>query len=274
MLRVEGLSVSYGGKDVLKGVSLELKSGVGCLLGPNGAGKSTLMKCIAGILRPRGRVILDDTDLLELPERERARLVSYSPQEFSVNFPYTVFEVVLMGRNPYVSPVTGPTTEDEKKALEALKALGIENLAERPFIELSGGQKRLAMIARSIAQDGRLFLFDEPTSFLDFRNQYLVLSAIRELGRKKLVLISLHDPNQAFAFCDVVFLLKDGSLMASGDPKIVMTSENLSELYGLPVAVGGVGDRIVVFPKVNRSVLRKTELLTRSVIKDRSEARL
>lgn len=120
-------------------------------------------------------------------------------------------------------------------AMKALRTLGLENLAERPFGELSGGQKRLVMIARTLAQGGELFLFDEPTSFLDFRNQHLVLSVIRKLSKERTVLVSLHDPNQALTFCDTVFLLKDGGIIASGEPAEVLNEENLMELYRMKV---------------------------------------
>ncbi|NJE48257.1 ABC transporter ATP-binding protein [Thermococcus sp. 9N3] len=267
MLRVKNLWFSYNGRRVLRGVSFDFNEGVGCLLGPNGAGKSTLMKCIAGILKGEGKVTLDGRDVLKMPERERAKLISYSPQEFSVSFPYTVFEVVLMGRNPYVNPLRGPGEEDEELAWKSLEVLGLAELAERPFTELSGGQKRLVMLARSIAQGGRLLLFDEPTSFLDFRNQHVVLSAIRELGRGRLILVSLHDPNQAMAFCDSVFLLRSGSIFVSGRPQKVLTPENLSRLYKMPVEVIEVAGRRVIVPGANKSVLLQTMLLTESVIK-------
>lgn len=235
MLRVKGLSFSYDEREILRGISFELKSGVGCLLGPNGAGKSTLLKCIAGILKGKGKITLDGIELSALSPGERAKLVSYSPQEFSLAFPYTVFETVLMGRNPYIDPIIGPGKEDEEIAMKALNALGLENLADRPFSELSGGQKRLVMIARTLAQGGRLFLFDEPTSFLDFRNQHLVLDTIRKLSGDRLVLVSLHDPNQALTFCDMVFLLKEGRIIARGRPADVLTEEKLMELYGMRV---------------------------------------
>lgn len=140
-----------------------------------------------------------------------------------------------MGRNPHIDPLSGPGKVDEEMAMKALRTLGLENLAERPFGELSGGQKRLVMIARTLAQGGELFLFDEPTSFLDFRNQHLVLSVIRKLSKERTVLVSLHDPNQALTFCDTVFLLKDGGIIASGEPAEVLNEENLMELYRMKV---------------------------------------
>ncbi|NJE62236.1 ABC transporter ATP-binding protein [Thermococcus sp. 21S7] len=252
MLKVEDLEFSYRNNSVLKGITFKLEKGVGCLLGPNGAGKSTLLKCIAGILSPRrGSIELDGIDMIRMDFKERARLVSYAPQEFSIAFPYTVFEVVLMGRNPHVNVFTGPDRNDERRAWKALRALGIEDLADRKFTSLSGGQKRLVIIARAVAQEGRLLIFDEPTSFLDFRNQLVVLSVIEKIARKlgKLILLSLHDPNLALIFCDEVFLMKGGQILAHGKAEEVITEETMNLLYGLRVRLSKVDGLPIVLPQ-------------------------
>jgi len=258
MLLVEGLEFSYQNGKVLEGVGFSLESGIGCLLGPNGAGKSTLIKCIAGVLQPTaGRIELNGASLLSMGFRERSKLVSYAPQEFGISFPYTVFEVVLMGRNPHVNPLEGPGEDDEEKAWKALEALGITDLAEKPFTNLSGGQKRLILIARALAQEGELLLFDEPTSFLDFRNQHLVLSVIGGLAKDlgKLVLVSLHDPNQALLFCDTVFLMREGKVVASGRAEDVVTGENLEALYGVGVRLIEVDGLRFVVPEKDETGL-------------------
>ncbi len=163
MLCVEGLSFSYGRRRILKSVNLSVDQGLTCILGPNGSGKSTLLKCIAGILRPEtGRVIVNRRDIAGLPRKVVSKLIAYSPQEFSSTFPYTVFQMVLMGRNPYINPIEGPGKKDKEATLQALRSLGLEKLKDRPFMELSGGEKRLVMIARAVAQAGGVFLFDEP----------------------------------------------------------------------------------------------------------------
>ncbi|GAB6101563.1 ABC transporter ATP-binding protein [Thermococcus atlanticus] len=236
MLCVEGLSFSYGRRRILKSVNLSVDQGLTCILGPNGSGKSTLLKCIAGILRPEtGRVIVNRRDIAGLPRKEVSKLIAYSPQEFSSTFPYTVFQMVLMGRNPYINPIEGPGKKDEEATLQALRSLGLEKLKDRPFMELSGGEKRLVMIARAVAQAGGVFLFDEPTSFLDFRNKYEVMSVIKSLSEKKPVLVSLHDPNLALMYSERAFLLKKGEIMAGGRAEEVITSQNLSVLYDIPV---------------------------------------
>ncbi len=233
MLTVENLCFSYGSKKVLKGITFKLNNGIGCILGLNGAGKSSLLKCIAGVLNGNGEIILNGIKLSDLSPIERSKFVSYSPQEFSINFPYTVFEMILMGRNPHINPLSGPKRKDEEIVWKSMRSLGIEEFANKVFTDLSGGQKRLVMIARAIAQGGKLFLFDEPTSFLDFRNQYLILSTIRNLAKNVPILISLHDPNQALTFCDYIFLIKDGKIADNGIPKRILTEENLMRFYGI-----------------------------------------
>ncbi len=253
MLRIEDLWFSYRAKLILKGINLELKNSIGCLLGPNGAGKTTLLKCVAGILKPqKGSILLDGRNLLNLEFRDRARLVSYVPQEFSINFPYTALEVVLMGRNPHVNFLKGPTREDEEKALEALRLLGIERLKHKPFTSLSGGEKRLVLIARALAQESKLMVLDEPTSFLDFRNRVLVLSIVRKLSMtsSKLILLSLHDPTLACLFCDKTFLIKDGTIVSYGSPENIVTKETIEKVYGVKVKLINIDGEKVILPDV------------------------
>lgn len=251
MLVVEGLKLSLNGRPILKGVNLRLGGGMGCLLGPNGAGKTTLIKCIVGALKPdEGRVLLNGIDLTSLDPMSRARLVSYVPQELTVSFPYSVLEIVIMGRNPHLNLLIGPSREDEEVALAALRALGVEDLASRPFTTLSGGEKRLVMIARALAQGGRLMIFDEPTSFLDFRNKVMTLSIIRRLSREgRLVLVSLHDPNLACLFCDKVFIMSDGIITAQGSPEDIVAEDIIERVYGLKVKVVRIENLKVIVPR-------------------------
>ncbi|EHP89085.1 ABC transporter ATP-binding protein [Methanotorris formicicus] len=252
MLRIENLYFYYEEKEILRGVNLKLKHEVGCILGANGVGKSTLLKSIVGLLKPKKGIIeFNGKNILNLGFKDRAKLISYVPQEFSINFPYTVFDTVLMGRNPHVDFLEGPNSKDEKITLKCLNILGINYLKDRPFTQLSGGQKRLVLIARGLAQEGKLMIFDEPTSYLDFKNQILVLSVIEKISRKfgKLVLLSLHDPNLAFFFCDNVFLMKDGVIIDCGKPDDVITEENIERLYnGLKTELIKFSDKKLVVP--------------------------
>jgi len=266
MLRVSGVSFSYDGGAVLRDVTFELEKGVGCLLGPNGAGKSTLLKCIAGVLRPReGLIELNGLDLMSLGYQERAKLVSYAPQEFNVAFPYRVIDVVLMGRNPHVNPLLGPGDDDVAKASEALNLLGLGKLEETPFNELSGGQKRLVIVARALAQGGELMVLDEPTSSLDFKNQYRVLLSIRKLSKEvgKLTLVSLHDPNQAMEFCDEVFLMKAGQIVRWGSAEVINAS-SIAGLYDMDVVELQAGGRRFILPRED-NVYRNEDDVSRGV---------
>ncbi len=252
MLEARNLWFKYSDSDyVLKGVNLEVNGGLACILGPNGAGKTTLIKCLVGALRPeRGEIIIDGVGVSGLSLRERAKLISYVPQEFSINFSYTVLEVVLMGRNPHVNPFAGPSKADERAALEALRVLGIEHLSTRPFTSLSGGEKRLVLIARALAQNGKVLVMDEPTSFLDYRNQLKVLKVAREVSKclGKDVLVTLHDPNLALLFCDKVFLMDHGEIVCSGPPKEVISECVMKRIYGVEVRVIKVGSESLVIP--------------------------
>ena len=256
MLRIENLRFSYdGGKEVLRGLSLELEGGlVGCVLGPNGAGKSTLLKVIAGVLEgSEGSVYVDRQDISELTLRERSRLVSYVPQEFSLNFPYTCLEVVLMGRNPHVNPLIGPSGSDVEMARKSLDLVGMGDFLEVPFVHLSGGQKRLVLIARGMAQDGEIMLLDEPTAFLDFKNAVITMSTIESMVRrlKKTALVSLHDPNTALMFCDVVFLMKDGVIIRSGKASEIINPRNLEAVYGMETLEITYNGSKVIVPKLS-----------------------
>ncbi len=251
MLEIRGVRAGYGNREVLKGVSMVLREGVGCLLGPNGAGKTTLLRCVAGLLRPwAGKVLLDGADVHSMSLEGRTKVISYVPQEFSIRFPYTVFEVVLMGRNPHVNILRGPGPEDEEAAWRALEALGIERLAWRRFTDLSGGEKRLALIARALAQGGKLMILDEPTAFLDFRNQVRILEMVSKLtssgGRE--ALLSLHDPNHALLYCGRVCVLNGGEVVAEGSAREVITEEVIEKVYGVRVVFTEVGGRRILVP--------------------------
>ncbi len=251
MLRIENIHFSYSEREILRGITLSLKKGVNCVLGPNGSGKSTLLKIAAGILTPQqGSVELDGKNVTNMNPRNRSKLISYVPQEFSVSFPYTAMEVVLMGRNPYLNPFSGPSHEDEKLAKSYMKALNTENIFDKPFTHLSGGQKRIILIARGLVQQGEFMVFDEPTASLDFKNQLLVLAVIENIAKQlgKYVLLSLHDPNLALLFCDEIFLLKDGNIIKGGRPERAITEESMMELYSIKTHLLEAQERTFIVP--------------------------
>ena len=243
MLEVRDLYFSHGQRetDVLQGVSLQARKGeITTVLGPNGCGKTTLFKCIGGLWKPRqGEVKFEGVDMLPQSHVQRARLLATVPQEHVPPFPYTVFEVVLMGRASRIGTLATPSRQDRHRADEALREAGIETLRDKAYTRLSGGEKQLVLIARALAQDAPVMLLDEPVSHLDFRHQLLILRKIRRLVRDKdlVALMTLHDPNLAIQFSDHVVLMASGSVVSAGSPETVITEEGLKRVYGIDVRV-------------------------------------
>jgi iron complex transport system ATP-binding protein len=240
ILSAEKLSFGYRGRTVGRGVSLAITPGeVLCLLGPNGGGKTTLMKTLLGLLPALdGRVRLEGEDIAHLPRRRLARTIGYVPQAHAAFFPFSVMEIVLMGRSAHIGLFAAPSRADRAVAEGALETLGIRHLAERVYTELSGGERQLALIARALAQEPRVLVMDEPTASLDFGNQLRVLHQIAALARSGIaVVLSTHDPDHVFLCGDRVALLHDGALEAIGPPEEIITAAALKRLYGVEVQV-------------------------------------
>lgn len=249
-----GSNRSDDGGDILKGVSFDAPEGrMTSILGPNGSGKTTLFKCISGLWRPRqGRVRFGEHDLTGLSPSEKARLIAVVPQEHDPPFPYTVFDIVLMGRASHIPLFSTPSTRDLDTADAALDRVGIATLRNRPYTKISGGERQLVLIARALAQEAPLLLLDEPTSHLDFRNKILVLEKVRGIVRQKglTVLMTLHDPNLAMQFSDHVVMIADGSILTQGPPAAVLTAENMKRMYTLDVSVIRHNGTRIIYPEV------------------------
>lgn len=234
-LSFDNISFSYGSHEVLHGLSARVEAGrITALFGPNGSGKSTLLRCLAGLTRPSGGSIrIQGRDICRLSPKQVGRLVSYVPQEHGVSFGFSVEEVVLMGRTPYLGGIQGPSSADYQATAEAVDAVGIEEIRTKPYTELSGGQRQLVLIARALAQQSPVIIMDEPTSALDFKNQILVwkqLCTLRQGG--KTVLVCTHDPNHVLWFCDDVLVLHQGKILAAGSAQKLMTPMLMETLYG------------------------------------------
>ena len=246
ILQVREARFSYrSGPPVLRGVSLEVPAGeVACILGPNGCGKSTLLKCVARLLvLTHGGVQVGGQDVAALRREEIARLIGYIPQEHTLSFPYTVRQVVLMGRAAYVAPFASPTAKDVAISEEAMERVGIQHLADKRYTEISGGERQLALIARVVAQQPQVLLLDEPTSHLDFRNQIQVLALIRMCARQGMsVVMSSHFPNHALGVASHIALMKDGVFVAQGPPEPVVTENTLRAIYDVDVRIYTVKD--------------------------------
>ena len=257
VLSAHSLRFAYaGGPLLLDDVSFSLSSGrVLCLLGPNGTGKTTLLRCLFGLERlSAGYVALDGRDLLGLGPAEAARLMAYVPQDTSSVFAFLAFEVVLMGRTPHLRFMASPTREDRRIAREAMTRLGVAHLAERPFLELSGGERQMVLVARALAQGSRVLVMDEPCAGLDLGNQARILRVIRSLAEDGYaVLFTTHLPDHAFAVGGDVGLLKGGRLDGPAAPENLLTSTALGRLYGTPIEVirvpgGAAGGQYLCVP--------------------------
>ena len=249
MLEMRNLSFRYSRRmpPVLRGVDLSLKDGeIGILLGKNGSGKTTLFKNILGIQKPDGGSILfDGEDLLKMNRRERARRIAYVPQ--TIHFgALSVFDTVLMGRISYFGFKAGK--EDEAAVEAILRDMRLEELAARNVEELSGGERQKIAIARALAQEPRLLVFDEPTGNLDIANEQLILAEARRVAREKGIgiLTSLHDLNQALDLGTRFFFMKEGQIRYTGGPEIVSEAV-IREIFDAEVRIVEIeGKKIIV----------------------------
>ena len=239
-IEVENLNFSYGQRQILFDINFSVNKGEFLsILGPNGVGKSTLFRCILGLLPGyTGNIFVDGTDRRKLSVKKSAEHIAYIPQSSTPVFNYSVFDIVLMGRTGGLSYLKSPKAEDEEKCHRALEKLGISNLETRFFNTLSGGERQLVLTARAIAQDSPILMLDEPTANLDFGNQIRVLQQIRKLSREGYTVIqTTHHPEQSFMFSDRILALKNGRVLQDGSPETVLSSDTMSELYGIDVDV-------------------------------------
>jgi iron complex transport system ATP-binding protein len=264
-LTINKLSFNYAATPILKDIELEVRLGeVLSIVGPNGSGKSTLLKCINRILKTKQNTILiDDQDTRKLTLKQLSMLMGYVPQSSTSTFPFTVFDVVLMGRKPYIH--WNISERDNEIVAEMLDFLGISHLAMRHFTELSGGEQQKVIVARALAQQPQFLLLDEPTSSLDIKHQLEILCMLKSLAQSKerSVIVSMHDLNLASRFSDRMLMLKQGCIYAVGTPEDVLTEKNIEAVYGIKATVTTsvigkpqvtplvTGHHISLFPKLS-----------------------
>lgn len=248
IIEVKNAGFSYDGiDDVFDGVGLSVNKGeILSILGPNGCGKTTLLKCINALLKlGKGEIRIEGNSVSSLKRTIIGKRVGYVPQASDSTFPYTVQEMVLMGRAPHLSIFSSPAAKDIELAEDALKTLGISHLTSRPYTNLSGGQAQLVLIARALAAEPQALLLDEPTSHLDFRNQMIILNILERLSQeqKMAIIMTTHYPDHALSISDKALLMGNGKGGSAGDTKDMLTERNLREVFEIDVRLISFEDR-------------------------------
>jgi iron complex transport system ATP-binding protein len=241
IIAFEQVSFRYAQVDVLKEISFSVLAGefIG-ILGPNGAGKSTLLKLCNRILKPTaGRIWLEGGDIARCSQRQIAQRVAMVAQENYVPFNYSTIEVVLTARHPFIPPLGFETKNDWAIVKRAIEMLEIDDLSQRPFATLSGGEKQRALVATALAQTPKLLLLDEPTSSLDLKHQMDIYTRLKKIQQTDglTILAVTHDVNLAAMFCDRLILLKHGTVVDYGKPGDLVTGAKMDALYNIAVSV-------------------------------------
>ena len=249
ILRADQLSFAYRpGYPVLDDVSVEVRAGkITALFGPNGCGKSTLLRCLNASLRPqKGRVMVDGRDASGMTPRQLARQVAVVPQDTVIDVPFTVSQMVMLGRYAHWGLWGQESPEDRRIVVESLVRAGAGDLVDRPLAELSGGERQRVVIARALAQQGRVLLLDEPTSHLDISHQFDLYRLVRDLACEgQAVLMVCHDIFLAPMFADAALLMSVGRIHSSGPAAQVLTRPNLASVYGVETSIAWNGTRSV-----------------------------
>lgn len=245
LFEVNNISFDYDGEEIFSNISFSIDKGdVLCILGPNGTGKTTLIKCLNGLHEINsGEILINGQNIKKLSFKQISKHIGYIPQAHIPSFPFKVFDVVLMGRAPYLNLTDSPKEEDKKIALDALKTLGIDDLKDKEYTNLSGGERQLVFLARVLCQKPDILILDEPTSHLDFGNQIKLLEIIDNLAKSGLsIIMSSHFPDHAFLSSTKVAIMKDRKFIDFGTPDDVVTEDNLRKAYSIDVRLMELDD--------------------------------
>ena len=239
---LEKVDFSYGKTKALAGVNLKLQRGkFYTILGPNGCGKTTLLDLLSGYRKPdSGTVFFNNKMLSSYSPKELAREVALVPQDFSLDLGFTLEEIVLMGRHPYMARFGSPAEEDWQLVNNSLENIGLNELRYKDASLLSGGQKQRAVVARALAQNTDTLLFDEATASLDIQYMLQIFNLAKQLVTEqgRTVIAVLHDINLASAYADEMIFMKDGQIHSLGAPKEIMTAKVIEEIFSVKAKVG------------------------------------
>ncbi|SPD71741.1 conserved hypothetical protein [uncultured Desulfobacterium sp.] len=272
-IEIKNLTCSYGNNSVLRDISFLVPKGdFYVIIGPNGSGKTTLLKTMSASIRyQQGAIEIQGRPLENYTKRSLARTVALVPQHIPLDFPFTVMELVLMGRSPHLGILGFPQKEDIEIARQALSFTGVGQLAERKLDQLSGGERQLVFIARAICQQPQVIFLDEPTASLDLSHQTRIMDLMEDLKTTKAITIVMvsHDLNLAAMYGDNLLLLKAGEVVRQGRPMDVLSFKVLEETYGCPLLVdqGGLGGFPRVTPVPGRFISRSLGQKEREVEK-------
>jgi iron complex transport system ATP-binding protein len=240
-MSLRNVSFAYNKDPILRSISLDIRAGetIG-IIGPNGSGKSTLMKLMGGVLQVEpDTIFIKGSDLRLTKRRALAQSIAWIPQENPIVFPFKVAEVVMMGRHPYLAPLTFERREDHDIVHQAMSLTNTLEFSNRSFNEISGGEKQRVLIAGALAQDPEMMLLDEPTSALDLKYQMEILSILQHLNQNKGVtlVMALHDLHLASKFCNRIVLLQKGQIVRDGTPAEVLQKDILEKVYDVKIKI-------------------------------------
>ncbi len=252
--RITGVTFSYGEKPVLRGLSRDIEQGmVYGVLGPNGSGKTTLLDLIAGYKKPAaGMISYQGTPVHRMAKSRLARYIALVSQNFYIHFPYTVMQVVMMGRYPYLARFSPPSEADFQIVEESMRITGVAKFRDHPVTRLSGGERQRTVFARALAQDTEVLLLDEATSNLDINHTLTLLDVVRRRVKKTglTVIAVFQDINLAAIYCDRMLLMKEGEIVAAGPTCDIMDAALLETVFQVQSTIRfepGYGTRQAVF---------------------------
>lgn len=243
MLEIKNLTCGYEKKIVLENISFKVKKGdILSILGANGVGKTTLFKTMLGLLdKKSGDVFIDNKNILDMSNKDFAKLVAYVPQAHIPPFPYKVIDVVVMGKSPHLNMFESPSKKDYLDSEEILDSLNIYHLKDKSYTEISGGERQLVLIARALSQKPKFLVMDEPTSNLDYGNQIKVLNKIRKLSKNNIgIIMTTHFPNHALMASNKSLIIKDKSKYKFGLTSEVLDSDSLKDIYGIDIKIENI----------------------------------